>query len=330
MKPFIFSALQLAMLSCALQASAASNAITPWQASQVYQGGQLSHFEQKIYRAKWWTQHTSPTSTNSAWQLVGPCDTSCTGSNNGGTPPPTSGPKPLPGGGYSMTLTEVQATEQSLTSSPLFSLTRANIATRPNAEVEAIVPGRSANPENVRRVERLLPASQWQQHFADTNPAYSYGKFLQAVGKFSGFCRDFTDGRQPDEICRKALATMFAHFTQETGAHDRNSSIEEWRQGLYFVKEAGCSDNDTSCGYNSECSMAGWQTELWPCGKDAQGRFKKYYGRGAKQLSYHYNYGPFSQAMYGDAKVLLNNPELLSKSECHLSDWRYLMHRSFF
>ncbi len=325
MKTFLFSALQLALAGSALPAVAAATPINPRQASQVYQGGQLSHFEQKIYRAKWWTQHTSPTASNSPWALLGPCDNSCTGGNNGGTPPPATGPQPLPGGGYSMTLTEVQATEHSLTSSPLFSLTRANIATRANTEVEAIVPGRSANPENVRRVERLLPASQWQQHFAASNPAYNYGKFLQAIGKFSGFCRDFTDGRQPDEICRKALATMFAHFTQETGAHDPYSSFEQWRQGLYFVREAGCSDNDSSCGYNSECASSNWQTDIWPCGKDANGKFRKYYGRGAKQLSYHYNYGPFSQAMYGDAKVLLNNPELVADSWLNLASAVFFM-----
>ncbi|RZK87511.1 MAG: hypothetical protein EOO98_13940 [Pedobacter sp.] len=59
---------------------------------------------------------------------------------------------------------------------------------------------------------------------------------------------------------------------------------------------------------------AGWQTEMWPCGKQANGEFVKYYGRGAKQLSYHYNYGPFSQAMFGDAKVLLNNPDQVAES----------------
>lgn len=187
------------------------------------------------------------------------------------------------------------------------------------------MPGRAANPENVRRVERLLPQSQWQQHFPQANSAYSYGKFLQAVGKFSGFCRDMTDGRQPDDICRKALATMFAHFTQETGAHDANSSIEQWRQGLFYVREAGCADNDTSCGYNSECAATNWQTAEWPCGKDSSGRFQKYYGRGAKQLSYHYNYGPFSQAMYGDAKVLLNNPQLVADTWLNVASAVFFM-----
>ena len=315
-------ALPLALLAPVATAEA-TETIPQWKATKVYTSGLQAHHQQLIYQARWWTQNNVP-GTDGPWRLIGPCDNRCDSGTGDGTPPQT-GPQPQPGGGYSMLKSELDATEARLTSSPLYALTRANIATRSNSEVEAVLPGRSANPDNVRRIERLLPASQWQQHFPQANPAYSYGKFLQASAKFSGFCRDFSDGRDADAICRKALATMFAHFTQETGAHDRNSAIEEWRQGLYFVKEAGCADNDSSCGYNSECAMAGWQTEVWPCGKDAQGRFKKYYGRGAKQLSYHYNYGPFSQAMFGDAKVLLNQPELVADSWLNLASAVFFM-----
>lgn len=56
--------------------------------------------------------------------------------------------------------------------------------------------------------------------------------------------------------------------------------------------------------------MSGRQTS--PCGKDKDGDFVSYFGRGAKQLSYNYNYGPFSEAMYGDVRVLLDKPELVA------------------
>lgn len=49
-----------------------------------------------------------------------------------------------------------------------------------------------------------------------------------------------------------------------------------------------------------------------PCGKDKDGDFLSYFGRGAKQLSYNYNYGPFSDAMYGDVRPLLDKPELVA------------------
>lgn len=40
----------------------------------------------------------------------------------------------------------------------------------------------------------------------------------------------------------------------------------------------------------------------------------KYFGRGAKQLSWNYNYGAFSDAMFGDPKILLENPDLVANT----------------
>ena len=53
-------------------------------------------------------------------------------------------------------------------------------------------------------------------------------------------CQTYTDGRDSEAICRRTLATMFAHFTQETGGHNPNGEVEEWRQGLVYLREAGC------------------------------------------------------------------------------------------
>lgn len=207
----------------------------------------------------------------------------------------------------------LDAAESAKTSTPVFAHVKASIQTRDNSIVDLIIPGASSNPDNVKRVESIVPESSWNYMFSFANTAYTYTRFLRAVGKFKGFCATYTDGRNSDAICRKALATMFAHFTQETGAHAPNWS-EEWLQGLYFVREYQCTETGPGCGYNSECSATNWQTEKWPCGRHPNGEFVKYYGRGAKQLSYHYNYGPFSEAMFGDAKVLLNNPDMVAES----------------
>ena len=64
---------------------------------------------------------------------------------------------------------------------------------------------------------------------------------------------------------RRTLATMFAHFQQETA-------------GLVYLREINKS------GYCATWSP--WVTAAYPC---APG--KQYYGRGAKQLSWNYNYG---------------------------------------
>ena len=79
-------------------------------------------------------------------------------------------------------------------------------------------------------------------------------------------------------------------------------TIPEWRQALYWVNESGCSESGAGCLYRS-CDPGTWQAEAWPCPADT-----KYFGRGPKQLSYNYNYGPFSYIIYGDVNPLLQNP----------------------
>ena len=79
---------------------------------------------------------------------------------------------------------------------------------------------------------------------------------------------------------------MFAHFQQETA-------------GLFYTEEIQKGDY---CATSSA-----WVTAAYPCVPG-----KQYYGRGAKQLSWNYNYGAFSRAMFGDARVLLERPELVA------------------
>ena len=150
-----------------------------------------------------------------------------------------------------------------------------------------------------------------------------------------------------DQLCMQAMASMFAHFAQEVGGHlgntnadykapvndtpidrsgdnnddggpmkefacsgnetdgwcgDYAQTIPEWRQALYWVNESGCSESGAGCLYRS-CDPGTWQAEAWPCPADT-----KYFGRGPKQLSYNYNYGPFSYIIYGDVNPLLQNP----------------------
>ena len=59
--------------------------------------------------------------------------------------------------------------------------------------------------------------------------------------------------------------------------------------------------------------------------QDISGSWKKYYGRGAKQLSYNFNYGPFSDAMFGTVTKLLENPDLVASTWLNLASatWFY-------
>lgn len=220
---------------------------------------------------------------------------------------------------YKIKRSDLEKKESELTNSPQFKLVKLSIATRSQSEVDKVQKDNASNPENVKRVEKILPEKNWQEIFPMRNSLYTYRGFLQAVAKFKGFCQTYTDGRNSEDICRKSLVTIFAHFTQETGGHDKNSEIEEWRQGLVFLRESGCNDHDNSCQYNKECDPTTWQGKTWPCGKNPNGKFLKYYGRGAKQLSYNYNYGPFSDFIFNDIRPLLDDPDKVAKTWLNLA-----------
>jgi len=219
---------------------------------------------------------------------------------------------------YTMKASDLAKKEKELTSFPLMASVKETIQTLDNAQVEMIEPGRAANPANVKRVEGIVKASDWEYLFPLRAQAYTYSNFLKAVGKFPALCKTYNDGRDSDAICRKELATMFAHFAQETGGHESWRPEAEWRQALVHVREMGWSEGQKG-GYNGECNPDVWQGQTWPCGKDKDGDFLSYFGRGAKQLSYNYNYGPFSEAMYGDVRTLLEKPELVADTWLNLA-----------
>ncbi|BCL69225.1 carbohydrate-binding protein [Vibrio nigripulchritudo] len=236
-------------------------------------------------------------------------------------------PDPQNPNGYIVSRADLQAAEQAKTADPMYAIWAKALETRPNTVVEAIDEGLASNPANVKRVEKVFPRAEWDFLTQMAAPEYSYTKFLRAIGKFPAFCGDYTDGRDADAICKKSIITAFAHFAQETGGHiakdniwDNPLALEEWQQALVHVREMGWSEGQP--GYTTGCGQNDWQNRRWPCAPN-QG----YFGRGAKQLSYHFNYGPFSEVMYdGDATVLLNNPALVADTWLNLASaiWFYL------
>ena len=219
---------------------------------------------------------------------------------------------------YTVKLSDLQKREVELTSSDLMKQVKNSIATLDNVEVEKVVAGRVENPNNVKRVEQIVSADDWDFLFAKRAAEYTYQNFLKAVSKFPAFCGDYQDGRNAEAICRKSLSTMFAHFGQETGGHTAHWDVPQWRQGLHWIREMGWNEAMRG-GYNGECNPDTWQGQTWPCGTFENGDYKSYFGRGAKQLSYNYNYGPFSYAMFGDVRVLMDNPELVADTWLNLA-----------
>lgn len=277
--------------------------IVAWDSNTVYTGGEIVSHNGQHWQAQWWTQGNEPgTEQWGPWAEY-------TGNGDDGTGDDGTGDD---GTGYRVTQDELTAKEESLTNSLEMVLVKESIRTLDNQEVEQIVPLRAENPSNVKRVESLMSEADFNYLFPNRLAQYTYINFLKAAGKFPAFCGDYTDGRDADQICRKSLATMFAHFAQETGGHNPGDSVPEWQQALMYVREMGWAEEDRG-GYNAECNPDVWQGQAWPCGTFSDtGEFKSYFGRGAKQVSYNYNYGPFSQAMTGSVHTLLDNPELVA------------------
>ena len=156
---------------------------------------------------------------------------------------------------------------------------RKSTCTLSNNDVEKISPNSDSNPANVKIVESLMSETKFQEIFPRANPSYTYTNFLKAVGKYPAVCANLV-------LCKKTLATVFAHFEQETA-------------GLFYLEEIAKSDY--CAGWSK------WVADAYPC---APG--KQYYGRGSKQLSWNYNYGAFSTAMFGNTETLLHHPELVA------------------
>jgi len=209
---------------------------------------------------------------------------------------------------------------------PLFEKVKDTVQTLDTKIVEKVEAKNPKNPGNVKRVEFILSEENYEDLFPRRHPSYTYKRLLQAIAKFPAICAYVGREDQSDAICRKTLATMFAHFTQETGNHNpSDKEYDEWRQGLNVVREQGCTDTSVGCAYNDNCKDKDSITRKWACGEDRSGKWKKYYGRGAKQLSYNFNYGQFSQAMFGDRRLLLDYPDFVADTWLNLASatWFY-------
>lgn len=119
----------------------------------------------------------------------------------------------------------------------------------------------------------------WNENWAKQKPDSTY------TIDYGAFCAE------KDALTnKKELAAFFAHMAHET-RHGQNGTYND---GLMYIHEV-----NTSTPYIAESD------EYPPVAG------KKYYGRGPLQLSYNGNYGYASDCIFGDHKVLLNNPDLV-------------------
>ncbi|QEC64823.1 hypothetical protein FRZ54_20390 [Mucilaginibacter ginsenosidivorans] len=119
----------------------------------------------------------------------------------------------------------------------------------------------------------------WNEEWAKKKPDSIY--FID----YGNFCSE-----KDLQTNKKELAAFFANIAHET----RHGENGKYNDGLMYIHES-----NTSLPYIAE-------NDNYP---PVAG--KKYYGRGPLQLSYNGNYGYASDCIFGDKKVLLNNPDLL-------------------
>jgi len=115
---------------------------------------------------------------------------------------------------------------------------------------------------------------------------FTYANLIQAAQTYPAFaCTGDLPTRQ------RELAAFLGQTSHETSGW---WSGQPWNWGYYYSSEL----NGPSENYCDPSNTA------YPC-LSSDG----YYGRGPIQLSWNYNYGAASQALFGDATVLLNNPQ---------------------
>jgi predicted chitinase len=119
----------------------------------------------------------------------------------------------------------------------------------------------------------------WNEDWAKKKPDSVY------TIVYAGFCAD-----KDLQTSKKELSAFFANIAHET----RHGQDGRYNDGLMFVHE-----NNITLPYIAD-------NDNYPAVAG-----KKYYGRGPMQLSYNGNYGYASDCIFGDKKILLNNPALV-------------------
>ena len=138
---------------------------------------------------------------------------------------------------------------------------------------------------------------------------YSYENLLGAVDLKEEFAVFLSQG---DDTTKKLeLAAILANWAQETtgGWNSRDCVYTDW--GLYFYEETNVRGK-ASCDYCYYDANSEYQPTTEPSCQAGVGN-GCFFGRGPIQLSWNSNYGPFSEFMYNDKMMLLNDPDAILK-----------------
>ena len=135
-------------------------------------------------------------------------------------------------------------------------------------------------------ISKYLSKSTWNELFRDhfqnaLTDFYSYESLVSAASRFPEFL-----SKGSDEVKKRELAAFLANIAHET-------------IGFRFINE--------NIPPAIVLSYADTLSKHYP---PVPGIL--YFGRGAIQLSWNYNYGQFSESWFGSKDILLQNPGLLA------------------
>lgn len=136
--------------------------------------------------------------------------------------------------------------------------------------------------------------SEFKSLFPNANKVFSYTGLVEASAKYPGFLHQGSEEQNKAE-----LVAFLANASHETTGGWSTAPGGPYAWGLYFAQEVGCE--------GGQCKQYTDSTSSY---QPVDGQ--TYQGRGALQLSWNYNYGQVSEAIFGDASTLLQNPGLVA------------------
>ncbi len=127
------------------------------------------------------------------------------------------------------------------------------------------------SPENVKRVERVFPQSEWDFLTQMAAPEYTYTRFLRAIGKFPAFCgstlmvviltpsvRNPSSQQLLISLKRRAVTSRWSNTSDNPLALPKSGG-KRWYMfvwdGVVWRAE----------GYTTGCGQNDWQNARWPC-----------------------------------------------------------------
>jgi predicted chitinase len=156
----------------------------------------------------------------------------------------------------------------------------------------------SSSPRATKSVRNIFSREMFDNMFSGRHNSgncangirdLTYDNFVSACEKF--YPDAFTAGT--DEQNKRELAAFLGQVSQETSGWWAAAEKYDW--GMCYTEEVDCKGKICS-GYTD------WASVYEPVAGQS------YHGRGALQVTWNSNYGQVSEMLYGDAKVLLQNP----------------------